>query len=456
MYLAKFRAPEGAIAQGMVRLPGLPRLPEGLRSRWWQSYTQLVGNIHAVGEAGASMRAVLDPGVSLSRALFACASETRVTRLRRFLAPFTRLETLVAGSAALPLSPQEYDAVADDVPAVRCRATMPGFHAGGAWLACDFRVAPVLDALMAEAEAYGYRLGYQVNVRPVTVNREVVRAARMNALHVRDLAGAPKPLVTLQQRLTDRLIHTTAVCEEYLAVDAGPAVEWLHEALRRHFRHQFAALRFGIPSWEFAEWAYEDELASAACTASEIGPDELCGCAIDDGQVTRLLAWRPPDGLADRFAPAYAPDAIEVPEPSAWPADLPVAYDGGGPYLFVSYKRADLDRVVPVMRHAQDQGWGLWYDRGIPGGADWHAMLEERLMSCSGLLLFLSQAAVESKYVRREVRFADSLDKPIVTVQLEAARLGHGMGLLLTHYQMLSSGARDFCEQLTRALTRIN
>jgi hypothetical protein len=45
----------------------------------------------------------------------------------------------------------------------------------------------------------------------------------------------------------------------------------------------------------------------------------------------------------------------------------------------------------------QRRGRNLWYDRGIPGGADWHAMLEERLMSCRALLLFLSQAAIESK-----------------------------------------------------------
>lgn len=139
-----------------------------------------------------------------------------------------------------------------------------------------------------------------------------------------------------------------------------------------------------------------------------------------------------------------------------WPENLPLAYDGNDPYLFVSYRRTDLDRVAPLLIHLQECGHNLWYDRGIPGGADWNAILEERLTSCSALLLFVSQAAVDSKYVRREVRFADSVDKPIISVQLEPARLRHGMGLLLTHYQMLESGAQDFHAQLDRALKLVH
>jgi hypothetical protein len=77
-------------------------------------------------------------------------------------------------------------------------------------------------------------------------------------------------------------------------------------------------------------------------------------------------------------------------------------------------------------------------------------------MSCSALLLFLSQAAVDSKYVRREARFADSLGKPIISVRLEATRLRHGMGLLLSHYQMLSQSTQGFLTQLGQALKRVS
>jgi TIR domain len=89
------------------------------------------------------------------------------------------------------------------------------------------------------------------------------------------------------------------------------------------------------------------------------------------------------------------------------------------------------------------------------GGDDWTAILEERLTSCCALLLFVSQEAIDSEYVRREVLFADSIDKRIVSVRLEAARLRHGMGLFLPRYQMIDQRVDDFLEQLAKALNHV-
>jgi hypothetical protein len=71
------------------------------------------------------------------------------------------------------------------------------------------------------------------------------------------------------------------------------------------------------------------------------------------------------------------------------------------------------------------------------------------------VLLFASRAAIESKYVRREVKFADALDTPIVTVLLEEASLSYGLRMLLTQYQMIDARATDFPTQLARALSAL-
>jgi hypothetical protein len=107
-------------------------------------------------------------------------------------------------------------------------------------------------------------------------------------------------------------------------------------------------------------------------------------------------------------------------------------------------------------RPARWRGWrDVSYNR-----TDLSRIAQSCCTSNSALLLFMSlfmsQAAVDSKYVRREVRFADSVDKPIISVQLEATRLRHGMGLLLTHYQMLNPSAQDFLAQLDRALKTLS
>jgi hypothetical protein len=134
---------------------------------------------------------------------------------------------------------------------------------------------------------------------------------------------------------------------------------------------------------------------------------------------------------------------------------VPPPYTGPEPYIFVSYKRADVERVFPAMFYLQGLGYKLWYDRGIRGGDDWTAILEEKLTSCSAVLLFLSQASIDSKHVRREVLFADSINKRIISIRLEATELKHGMGLLLPRYQIIDHRVGDFLQQLGRALNDV-
>jgi hypothetical protein len=451
VYLARFDLPEGAVAQGLVALRGLPP-PSAAASAWREDYVRLVQSID-IGPFAVGRRLVAVPDAGLSQALFVAAEERRSAELRRVLASFTRLETTVPGVAGLPLTRGEYDAVADDFPRVRCRVGVSGFSVDGTWLACDFRVAPFLGELAAEAAAYGYRLGYHVNLRSADVPRDVLRAVRTNALEVNRLVGAPVAVAELQHRLAERIGHAVAVCEEYTAVDAGEPEAWVDQALTRHFRAGFGAMRFETPTWELVEDGYEDELACPLLPpATEPQLDEIAAAAVDRADVEALVAWWPPPSL-ERPLVALPPDP--GPEPvGVWvaPADLPAAYEGEEPYLFISYKRSDLVRIAATLRAVEAAGQRFWYDRGIPGGSDWNAVLEERLASSEGLLLFLSQPAVESKYVRREILFADTLDKPILVVQIEQAELRYGLRMLLEQFQMLNVDAPDFPEQLARAL----
>jgi hypothetical protein len=456
MYLARFGIPDGPIAQGLVSLPALPVVPAELEDRWWEALTAAVAGLDAVGYGGVSMRAALSPGRQLRRTLIVAAAGAREPQLRRWLATLTRLETLIPGSARLPITRDEYDADADDFPPLRCRVATSGFAAGGAWIACDFRLAPTLGSLMEEADAYGYRLGYAVNVRPLTVAADQIRRAFRNVLAVQDLAGAPPALVAMQRDLAERLRRSSAVCEEYVAVDPGEPEAWLLEALRGRFDRALSALRFDSPNWELVEYGFDDELACPMFSDSPaLLEDDLCAAVLTHAEIADMLLWRPPRALAARFAPPYRPQP-DVEGELALPAwGLPDPDHDGGPFFFVSYRRTDLDRVAPVIEHVRRQGWRLWYDSEIAGGTEWNAVLEQRLAACSGVLLFLSQPAVDSKFVRRELQFADSLGKPIIGVQLEAAQLRHGLGLLLSQYQLLSHETADFANRLHGALARV-
>jgi L-asparagine transporter-like permease len=121
-------------------------------------------------------------------------------------------------------------------------------------------------------------------------------------------------------------------------------------------------------------------------------------------------------------------------------------------FIFVCYKRENMSQIKPILLSLCASGCEVWYDKGIPGALAWDAAIEERIMNCKLFLLFLSQPSVDSKYVQREVRFADHCDKPILSVKLEQVTLAHGLYMLLQQYQMLDATAGDFSSEIRRAL----
>jgi len=137
---------------------------------------------------------------------------------------------------------------------------------------------------------------------------------------------------------------------------------------------------------------------------------------------------------------------------SAGGADTIEPYDGDEPYIFVSYKRDDLERIKPVLQRINSWGYRLWYDKGIPGGAEWDALIEQKLKGCILMLFFVSRGSVESKYCRREVKYTDQLNKPILSIRIEPVELAHGLEMLLTQYQMVDASAQDFSGEIKRAL----
>ena len=456
MYLAKFEDVSGPMLQGCVCLPCLPLVAQRVCDEWWMQFQRLLDSRSAVAQCASALRVHLNAEGLLERLLFITAPAACEDELRHYLASFTRLDKLIEGSTELPLERAQYDQLAAGVPRLRCRVAALGFGAGDIWFACNFRVAPQLNALLAEADLLGHQLCYQAHLWPLACDPKCIRTARKNALHVRGLPGVPEAVVRMQQQLADGLATATALCEEFLAVDTPAAAEWLSAALGRRFQRQFAQLKFDPPEFDFSLDAYDDLLTVALHSGMFFAPgvDEICASALDDGGCAEILGWQPSADLARRFAARLAPPPKEQAE-TLPTGPWPVPYEGDEPFIFVSYKRQDIARIAPVMESLTVAGCHIWYDRGIPGGAEWDAVIEEKLTRCQLVLLFVSQLAVESKYVRREVKFADSLNKPILSVKLEEPTMAHGMHMLLTHYQMLDRAMTDFHEQLQTAIRHL-
>ena len=91
-----------------------------------------------------------------------------------------------------------------------------------------------------------------------------------------------------------------------------------------------------------------------------------------------------------------------------------------GPYFFVSYSRADLAHQRRVVAELRKRGVNAWVDTEnlVPGSPAWEREIERSIRGCSGVIVLLSPEANDSQWVRRELSFAEELDKPLFPVHI--------------------------------------
>ena len=98
------------------------------------------------------------------------------------------------------------------------------------------------------------------------------------------------------------------------------------------------------------------------------------------------------------------------------------------PYLFISYRHTDADRVFPVLDALHRHGYRLWYDKGILAGEQWTDTLEERIAKCAVFVPFLSVSYDQSQYCLDEFVCAKEHQKTVVPVWLaEKSELSPGL-----------------------------
>jgi hypothetical protein len=96
-------------------------------------------------------------------------------------------------------------------------------------------------------------------------------------------------------------------------------------------------------------------------------------------------------------------------------AEPPTRFDA-----FLSYAREDEDRIGPVQRALEQLNVRVWRDTGqIRPGDIWLKNIEIGLRQSDCVVLFNSQHALASEWVRREWNVALALNKRIVPVRLD-------------------------------------
>ncbi|MFX1600691.1 MAG: toll/interleukin-1 receptor domain-containing protein [Promethearchaeota archaeon] len=99
------------------------------------------------------------------------------------------------------------------------------------------------------------------------------------------------------------------------------------------------------------------------------------------------------------------------------------AYQGGEPFVFVSYSHTDRLQVYPIIDYLNKTGKNIWYDEGIPVSEDWKSSIVDNLERCSAFLVFITPHIIDSEYVRKEISFALKKQKPFFSVYLKETEL---------------------------------
>ena len=112
-------------------------------------------------------------------------------------------------------------------------------------------------------------------------------------------------------------------------------------------------------------------------------------------------------------------------------------YQGGEPYIFVSYAHRDRDRIEVILRRLFASGYRIWYDEGIDPGTEWDNNIASHIEGCGCLLAFISANYLNSDNCKDELNFARDLQKDRLLVYLEDVRLPLGMAMRLNRLQAI-------------------
>jgi len=123
--------------------------------------------------------------------------------------------------------------------------------------------------------------------------------------------------------------------------------------------------------------------------------------------------------------------------PGTHPTQPFEAYRGSEPYIFVSYAHGDSELVLPEISRLHHAGYRIWYDEGIPPGENFLEEIAKVLESADLVLVFISQHAVGSRYVKQEIHYAVKRDKKLLRVDLAETALPGDLDLVIGNNQAL-------------------
>jgi len=97
--------------------------------------------------------------------------------------------------------------------------------------------------------------------------------------------------------------------------------------------------------------------------------------------------------------------------------------DADAGYVFVCYSHDDGDAYVSrLARYLDDEGIPVWFDHEIISGERWRQVIRRKIDSCAAVIVVMTPHAAESRWVAREIAYAEEKGKPIYPLLLSGTR----------------------------------
>ncbi|HIU83244.1 MAG TPA: toll/interleukin-1 receptor domain-containing protein [Candidatus Faecicola pullistercoris] len=127
-------------------------------------------------------------------------------------------------------------------------------------------------------------------------------------------------------------------------------------------------------------------------------------------------------------------------------------YEGGKPYIFISYSHSDADKVNYYINYLQQKMCYVWYDKGNNAGDDWAEVIANHLVKSYCVLLFISSHSVQSVNVNNELTMALNYKKRVIPVYIDDVRLPLGWEIKISHLHAIR--LEKDCDVLLREIPR--
>ena len=117
---------------------------------------------------------------------------------------------------------------------------------------------------------------------------------------------------------------------------------------------------------------------------------------------------------------------------------------GGADYIFISYSRADRERVRAIVDEMARRGYRVWYDADIQAGEQWTGELAREIAKCAIFLPFVSRAFTDSEYCMQEVRHAKKRKRTIAPLWLQKGGFAEESGEFADELEFLLENKQGF------------